>query len=91
MRRELSKLGGLSHLLRPDPKRVATAADFNTHLDQICEVMQGLKVEGDSNAPAPPEPDPEPELQLEEKPKARKSKSNRNRMHEGGEDRSDAA
>jgi hypothetical protein len=90
MRKQQTRLAGLSHLLRPEPKRVETDAAWNGHLDRICEVMQGLKVEGDSNAPAEPEPDPQPELELEEKPK-RKAKSKPNRMREGGEDRDDAA
>jgi hypothetical protein len=74
--------------LRPDPKRVATDAAWNAHLDTICEAVSGLKVEQDSNAAA--ESEPAPELPLEEKPK-RKAKSKPNRMHEGGEDRDDAA
>jgi hypothetical protein len=88
-RRNLTKLGGLSHLLRPDPRKTDTAKAFNAHIDRICGVLQGLKIEGDSNAPAPvPEQIemPEPEA----KPK-RKAKDKPNRMHEGGEDRDDPA
>jgi hypothetical protein len=88
MRKQRTKLAGLSHLLRPDPKRVESTAQWNAHIDQICTVMQGLKIEGDSNAA--PEPEPQAELPIEEKPK-RKAKSKPNRMHEGGEDRDDAA
>jgi hypothetical protein len=87
MRKEQSKLAGFAHLLRPDPKRVEADAAWNGHLDTICEAVQGLKVEQDSNEPLTLTPDePEPE----EKPK-RKAKSKPNRMHEGGEDRDDAA
>jgi hypothetical protein len=85
MRKQQTKLAGLSHLLRPDPKRVVTDAAWNSHCDMICKVVQGLKVEQDSNEPLTLTPD-EPE----EKPK-RKAKSKPNRMHEGGEDRDDAA
>ena len=85
MRKQLSKLGGLSHLLRPDARKVSDSSSFNAHIDEICSVLQGLKVEADSNAP--PE---QPELPVEEKPK-RKAKSKPNRMNEGGEDRDDAA
>jgi hypothetical protein len=82
MRKEQSKLAGFAHLLRPDPKRVESDAAWNGHLDTICEAVQGLKVEQDSNAAA----EPQAELPIEEKPK-RKAKSKPNRMHEGGEDR----
>ena len=82
MRKQQTQLAGLSHLLRPDPKRVVTDAAWNAHIDMICNVVHGLKVEQDSNAAPEPEP--------EEKPK-RKAKSKPNRMHEGGEDREDAA
>jgi hypothetical protein len=77
----------MAHLLRPDPKRVVTDTAWNAHLDTICTAVQGLKVEGDSNAPS----EPAPELPLEDAPKKRKAKSKPNRMNEGGEDRDDAA
>jgi hypothetical protein len=85
----MKPLVGLAHLLRPDPGKVDTPSKYNAHIDKICEVLQARKVEVDSNDRATPEP--EPELDLEDKPKKRKAKSKPNRMHEGGEDRDDAA
>lgn len=87
-RQRLRKLKGLTHMLSPIPRNVATPEGFNKQVQTLIDVLEGLK------APVVgPEPEPEaPDTGLEvEEPPERERKGNKpNRQHEGGENRSDS-
>ena len=89
--RHIAKMGGLSHLLRLDPKKITTADEFNAALDRISDVVLGRKVEVE--VPETPEPaqqeiplDPTDDEPSDTKPKRRK-KTGQDRENKGGHDR----
>ena len=76
--RRIVKMGGLSHLLRLDPKKIKTDDEFNAALDSISATILGRKIE--TAEPVTEEP-------VQEESKERKKKTGQDREHKGGQDR----
>lgn len=93
MEKTLRTMRGMTHWLRPDPRKVRTPELLDRHLTNFANALEVIR--GELEAPAPVEAEPEPEkteeTETEEPKKKRKRRGGYDRQETGGTDRGDDA
>jgi len=91
MEKTLRTMRGMTHWLRPDPRKVRTPEALARHLQNFAGALE--VIHGELVAPEPEnmhvaeETTPEPETPEESEPKKRKKRGGRDRQETGGTDR----